>query len=73
MARLSCPSCRLRFTAAVSAAISTCPTCGRHLETVLSAADTLGLRLFTPGDTQPELPMAIEAAQPIDDLLPDRT
>jgi hypothetical protein len=73
MARLSCPSCRLRFTAAVSAAISTCPTCGRHLETVLSAADTLGLSLFTLDDPQPELPMAIEAAQPIDEPRPDRT
>jgi uncharacterized protein (UPF0212 family) len=67
MTRLSCPSCRLRFTAAAIATITTCPDCGRHLESVFSAEDTLGFRLFTPLDPQPELPMALEAALPIHD------
>jgi hypothetical protein len=51
--------------------MSTCPDCGRYLEAVLSAEDTLGFRLFTPLDPQPELPMAVEAALPIHDR-PDR-
>jgi hypothetical protein len=68
MTRLSCPSCRLRFAAAATATITTCPDCGQDLEAVISAEDTLGFRLFTPLDPQPELPMAVEAALPIDDL-----
>ena len=73
MTRLSCPSCRLRFTAAAAATITTCPDCGRHLQAVSSSADTLGFRLFTPLDPQRELPMAVEAALPIPDLRPDGT
>jgi hypothetical protein len=73
MTRLSCPSCRLRFTAAVTATITTCPDCGQHLHAVISAEDTLGFRLFTPMDPQPELPIAVEAALPIHDLRPDCT
>ena len=68
MTRLSCPSCRLRFKAAATAAITTCPDCGRHLDAVISAEGTLGFRLFTPLDPQPELPMALEAALPVHDL-----
>lgn len=71
MTRLSCPSCRLRLTAAVTATITTCPDCDRHLQAVISAEDTLGFRLFTPLDSQPELPIAVEAALPIHDLHPD--
>ena len=73
MTRLSCPSCRLRFAAAASATVTTCPACGRRLEAVISAEDTLGFRLFTPLDPQPELPMAVEAALPIHDVHPDWT
>ena len=68
MTRLSCPSCRLRFTAAATATITTCPDCGQDLEAVISAEDTLGFRLFRPLDPQPESPMAVEAALPIHDL-----
>ena len=70
MTRLSCPICRLRFTAAATATITTCPDCGRHLQAVVSAEDTLGFRLFAPLDPQPELPMAVEAALPVDVLGP---
>jgi hypothetical protein len=73
MTRLSCPSCRLRFTAAATAMITTCPDCGRHLESVISAEDTVGFRLFAPLDPQPELPMAVEATLPIHDLGRDLT
>ena len=70
MTRLSCPSCRLRFSAAALAASTTCPECGRPLEAVSSAADTLGFQLFAPTDPLPALPMAAEAALPTDIPLP---
>ena len=73
MTRMSCPSCRLRFTAAATATITTCPDCGQHLEPVISAEDTLGFRLFTPLDPRPEMPMAVEAALPVHDLKGDYT
>jgi hypothetical protein len=64
MTRLSCPSCRLRFGAAATAFTTSCPDCGRHLEAVVSAEDTMGFRLFAPSDSQPELPVAVEVALP---------
>ena len=67
MTRLSCPSCRLRFTRAATATVTTCPDCGRDLEAVESAEAMLGFRLFTIVDPGPALPMAVEAALPIDD------
>ena len=73
MTRLSCPSFRLRFAAGASATVTNCPACGGHLEPVTSAEDTLGFRLFSPLDPQPELPMAVEAALPIHDLRSDCT
>jgi hypothetical protein len=66
MTRVSCPSCRLRFGAAATAILSTCPECGRHLEPATSAEDTLGFSLYAPTDARPILPMAVEAAVPID-------
>jgi hypothetical protein len=67
MTRLSCPSCRLRFTNAVTAALTTCPECGRELQAVNSAETILGYRLFEAVDPHPALPMAVEAALPIHD------
>jgi predicted nucleic acid-binding Zn-ribbon protein len=66
MTRVSCPSCRLRFGAAATAILSSCPECGRHLEAVTSAEETLGFSLYAPMDARPVLPMAAEAALPID-------
>ena len=71
MTRLLCPGCRLRFTTAPTATLTTCPVCGRRLEAVSSAQATLGYRLFAALDPQPALPMAAEAALPIHDLRPD--
>jgi predicted nucleic acid-binding Zn-ribbon protein len=65
MTRLSCPDCRLRFGKAATAILTTCPECGRHLESVGSAEPTLGLRLFAPADPPPALPIAVAAAVPI--------
>jgi hypothetical protein len=71
MTRLSCPTCRLRFSGAATATLTTCPDCCRPLEAVGSAEATLGCRLFAPTDPLPALPMAIEAAMPIDHLPPE--
>jgi hypothetical protein len=70
MTRLSCPSCRLRFTIAARATFTTCPECDRPLQAVGSAEATLGYRLFVMDDPQPALPMAAEAALPIPALRP---
>jgi hypothetical protein len=72
MIRLSCPGCRLRFGKPATATLKTCPECGHHLEAVGSAEPTLGFRLFAPTDPEPALPLAIEAAVPIDGIQPER-
>jgi hypothetical protein len=72
MTRLSCPGCRLRFDAAATASLATCPECGRPVEAVGSAEATLGYCPFVAHDPQPALPMVAEAAMPIPGLLPDR-
>ena len=65
MTRLSCPSCRLRFSRAATATLTTCPECGQDLEAVDSAEATLGFGLFAPTDPPPAVPLAVEAALPI--------
>jgi hypothetical protein len=72
MTRVSCPCCRLRFTAASTASLTTCPECARYLE-VTSAAATLGYRLFDIDAPPPALPMAVEVALPIHGSRPDET
>jgi predicted anti-sigma-YlaC factor YlaD len=61
MTRVSCPACRLRFPAAASH-LTTCPECGRHLQAVASAEDTLGYRLFVATDEPLAPPSAAEMA-----------
>jgi hypothetical protein len=72
MTRLTCPSCRLRFTTTATATLATCPECARPLEAVSTAA-TLGHRLFGPADPPAALPMAAEAVLPVPSLRPDRS
>ncbi|MEA2385626.1 MAG: hypothetical protein QOH72_5597 [Solirubrobacteraceae bacterium] len=72
MTRVSCPSCRLRFTSAAAAILTTCPACGSELQAVTSATAVLGYRLFEPFEPESALPMAVEVALPIDDHRPDR-
>jgi uncharacterized protein YbaR (Trm112 family) len=72
MTRLACPACRLRFSRAAMATLTTCPECGQDLETVGSAQATLGFRLFAPTDPRPAVPMAIHPAVPIHGLRPER-
>ena len=61
MTRASCPSCRLRFTPAATAILTSCPECGRSLQAA-SSAETLGYRLFPPADPAPALPVAVALA-----------
>jgi hypothetical protein len=72
MTRLSCPGCRLRFSRAATATLTTCPECGQHLVAVGSTEATVGFGLFAPTDPRPALPMAIEAALPIHGSRPER-
>ena len=72
MTRVSCPSCRLRFTAAWPTSPATCPECAGDLEVVTSAAATLGYRLY-PTDSPPAMPMAASVALPIHGSGPDET
>jgi hypothetical protein len=71
MTRVCCPSCRLRFTSAAAASLRTCPACGQVLESAPSAQAALGYRLFDFAEPLPELPMAGEAALPVDAPRPD--
>lgn len=66
MTRACCPSCRLRFTSALAVHIEACPACGEALQSVPSASAALGYRLFEFSDSLPELPIAVEAALPVD-------
>ncbi|MCW2966877.1 MAG: hypothetical protein JWM71_649 [Solirubrobacteraceae bacterium] len=63
MTRVCCPSCRLRFTPAVTAYLADCPQCDKPLEPVTDAAHALGLRLYVADDETPtDLPQALAAA-----------
>lgn len=69
MARTTCPSCRLRFTAAMAAALPSCPFCGGSLA-LLNAEQSLGYRLGGPDGSSSDLPVARTAALPVPE--PDR-
>jgi hypothetical protein len=66
MTHLCCPRCRLRFTPAASAFITTCPKCGESPQPV-SRESSLGFRLFRPEDIPHELPEAAAMSIPIPD------
>lgn len=73
MTRLLCPRCRLRFTAALTATLTTCPDCGRPLDAVGCAEATLGYRLFAARDAEPALPTAVEVVLTVPGATPDRS
>jgi predicted RNA-binding Zn-ribbon protein involved in translation (DUF1610 family) len=73
MTRASCPSCRLRFTPAAAAILTSCPECGRPLRAAGSTETTLGYRLFVPADPAPALPAAMEIALPPEPDWPDQS
>ncbi|MEA2268713.1 MAG: hypothetical protein QOC64_1323 [Solirubrobacteraceae bacterium] len=72
MTRVCCQACRLRFGSASAAFHETCPRCGEPLEPVATAEQVLGFRLFNIVDALPALPMAAEAALPVDPPRLDR-
>jgi hypothetical protein len=63
MAHLCCPDCRLRFTPAASAYISSCPECGTQPQQITSEG-AVGFRLVGPEDLPIDLPEAIAASLP---------
>jgi predicted component of type VI protein secretion system len=73
MTRLSCPSCRLRFSAAAASTFTTCPECGRELQAVASAEALVGYRRFDMVGPESALPMAVEVALPVPGPRPDET
>ena len=64
MTRTTCPVCRLRFAAAIAAALASCPVCGGPLA-VLTAEQSVGYRLADLAGSRADLPVAIAAALPV--------
>lgn len=64
---LSCPRCRLRFSAAASAYITTCPGCGGSPQKT-SLESSLGFRLAGPEDFLTQMPEALAVSIPPPDL-----
>lgn len=62
MTRLCCPRCRLRFTPAAGAYITSCPECRDSPQPITSLEHTLGFRLVGPEDLPDELPRATAGA-----------
>jgi hypothetical protein len=64
---VGCPSCRLRFTAAAAAYLTTCPECGRPPQSIADPEAVVGFRLFVVEDVPRELPEAVAVSLPIPD------
>jgi hypothetical protein len=67
MTHVCCPSCRLRFTPAVSAYLAVCPQCAEPLQTITGAQRVFGFRLFEPEDPSFSLPEALAVSMPLPD------
>ena len=66
MTQLCCARCRLRFSAAASAYITTCPECGETPQPTRLEC-SLGFRLVGEQDLPYELPEAVAVAIPVPD------
>jgi hypothetical protein len=64
MTRTTCPTCRLRFTAAMAATLPSCPSCSGPLA-VVPAQQSLGYRLAERVGSHADLPVARAAALPV--------
>jgi hypothetical protein len=64
MTRACCPSCRLRFTRAATAHLTTCPECGAPLPVGIAARDAVGYKLYDIRDSAGEFPVAQAVALP---------
>ena len=67
MTQIGCPSCRLRFTAAVAAHLISCPECGRAPQPIEGAQDVVGFRPFVVEDVPQAPPEALAVSIPIPD------
>lgn len=67
MTHVGCPSCRLRFAAAVAPHFAACPECGQPPQPIASAEGMVGFRLFVPTDAPPEVPEAVAVSIPSQD------
>jgi hypothetical protein len=67
MTNACCTSCRIRFSPAAAAHLTTCPACGEALEHLNGLAGAVGYRLFRLEDNPRPLPEAIEVSMPIPD------
>jgi len=63
MTRACCPACRLRFTPAATAHLTTCPVCGVPLKLGVAVRDAVGYRLHDMSDSG-EFAIAFEVALP---------
>ena len=66
MTLLSCPDCRLRFSAAASAYVTTCPECGEPPQPT-DLGSSLGFRLVGAAELRSELPEALAVSIPVPD------
>jgi hypothetical protein len=62
MTHLCCPSCRLRFTTAAAAYLSTCPVCGQPTRSGANPSQCIGFSLFRPEYLPQGLPEAAAVA-----------
>jgi hypothetical protein len=67
MTQIGCRSCRLRFTAAVAAYVTSCPECGRPPQPIARAEGVVGFRLFVAEDVPQALPKVLAVSIPIPD------
>jgi hypothetical protein len=67
MRHLRCSPCGLRFAPAKPVDLTACPLCSIPLESVSSAAQLVGLRLFDPLDVSPGVPEPSASAARVDE------
>jgi hypothetical protein len=60
MTRVCCPGCRVRFTRAMEASLTECPSCGGQLA---PRPNELGYQLFDAPQPQPLLVQALVASR----------
>lgn len=65
MTHVSCPDCRLRFTAGAAAYLVACPKCGETLQAQRRPDEVLGYRLHHLPDAFPSVPEAVAVAMPM--------
>ena len=67
MTQTCCTNCRIRFTPAAAAHLTTCPECHEPLQPAAELAGVMGYQLFRLEDAPHALPEAMEVSMPIPD------